>query len=156
MNQQQPQSTMSESSDVPIQNKMHSSLVQLLSTGSIMTKYPSIHTETANYMSELNKMKCKFKLVRISADWQTIEFHNIQQQSSHSMMPLKGKPPKVLPIGNMKHIDSSFSDANSPQQQHQQQRMFSNSKHSLDLFIYALDKNGKEIVIKLICQNTND
>merc|ERR1712228_165695 len=144
---QQQSMSDSHSSDIAIQNKMHSSLVQLLSTGSIMTKYPSIHTETVNYLMELNKMKCKYKLVRISADWQTIEFHNILQNSDQSMMPLKGKPPKVLPIGNMKHIDSSFNDSNS---------IFSKSKHSLDLYIYALDKNGKEIVIKLICQNIND
>ena len=147
---------VSEASDIPIQNKLHSSLVQLLSTGSIMTKYPSIHTETPNYMMELTKMKCKYKLVRVSSDWQTIEFHNIQQTADpNMMMPSKGKPPKVLPIGNMKHIDSSFNDSNSAHL-HQQQRLFSKSKHSLDLYIYALDKNGKEIVIKLICQNMND
>merc|ERR1712204_101604 len=151
----QMQVPQSDTSEIPIQNQMHASLVQLLSTGIIMTKFPSIHTETPNYMIELNKMKCKYKMVRISSDWQTIEFHNIQQ-NEHNLMPLKGKPPKVLPIGNMKHIDSSFNnDASSPHL-HQQQRVFSKSKHSQDLYIYALDKNGKEIVIKLICQNVSD
>ena len=96
-------------------------------------------------------MKSKFKLVRISSDWQTIEFHNVQQnQDNVNQMIGKGKPPKVLPIGNMKYIDSSFSD------KIKDQRVFSKSKHSKDLHVYALDKNGREIVIKLICETMND
>eukprot|EP01084_Bolivina_argentea_P054606 100136_1 len=119
-----------------ITSKLHFTLVQLLSGGSMMIKYPSIHTDIPNYLQEVDKMKSKYKLVRISSDWQTIEFCNVDANNK----PISAKLPKVLPLGNLRYIDSSFSDR------------FSKSK----LLIYGSDKNGKEIVIKLICQNRND
>eukprot|EP00485_Elphidium_margaritaceum_P014050 CAMPEP_0202731464 /NCGR_PEP_ID=MMETSP1385-20130828/187166_1 /ASSEMBLY_ACC=CAM_ASM_000861 /TAXON_ID=933848 /ORGANISM="Elphidium margaritaceum" /LENGTH=228 /DNA_ID=CAMNT_0049397765 /DNA_START=2597 /DNA_END=3283 /DNA_ORIENTATION=+ len=122
---------------------MDASLVQLLEQGTIMTKFPSIHTETANYMQALSRMKGKYKLLRMAPDWQTLEFHNIlcanggaQQQPQISLHATK--PPKVLPVANMRCVESVFAG---------------NCK---DLYIYALDKNGKEIAIKLICETFND
>eukprot|EP01083_Nonionella_stella_P099870 281008_1 len=127
-----------------IPQQLPSSMVQLLTTGSVMTKYPSIHTHTPSHLQELNKMKSKPKIVRVSPDWQTIEFHNIPNQSG----PKNAKPPKVLPIGNMKYVDSEHAN--------RKRTIAKPSMRSKELFIYGLDKNGKEIVIKLVCQNVID
>jgi len=159
-NQSSQHSLMGNNKYLAIRKIMHLTLVKLLENGSVMTKYPSIHTEKPDYLAQVSHMKAKPKLVRISNDWQTIEFHNIPQQmmdaaaatneQQQQILMKVNKPPKVLPISNMKSIDSSFSD------HIQNQRVFSKSRHSSDLLIFALDKNGKEIVIKLVCQNLND
>lgn len=145
------------SSEHSLASKMHSALITLLESGSVMTKYPSIHTSTPNHLAELDKMKSKPKLVRISADWQTIEFHNVQRNGKGANVVSTHKPPKVLPIGNMKRIESSFASMSSPSlMADKNRRVFSKKKHSKNLWIYALDKTGKEIVIKLVCPSVND
>ncbi len=67
-------------------------------------------------------MKPTFKLVRISCDWLTIEFHNVI--TNDTIINANNKPPKILPIGNMRHINSSFN-------QNINEKRFSKSKHSI-------------------------
>merc|ERR1719361_389352 len=145
------------SSEHSLASKMHSALITLLESGSVMTKFPSIHTSTPNHLVELDAMKSKPKLVRISADWQTIEFHNVKRNGKGANVVSTHKPPKVLPIGNMKRVESSFANVSSPSLvADKNRRVFSKKKHSKNLWIYALDKTGKEIVIKLVCETVND
>merc|ERR1712032_1115301 len=50
-----------KSSDVHISNKMHSTLANLLKVGSVMTKYPSVHTEHDNHLQIQMQKRSKYK-----------------------------------------------------------------------------------------------
>merc|ERR1712228_517677 len=147
-----PTTVHRKSSDVHISHKMHSTLAQLMKTGSVMTKYPSVHTEHSNYLEIQSQKRSKYKLVRMDADWENIEFHNIRsgdvEKEAQNIRLIKGKQPKRLPLGNIRYIDSSFSLT-------KKNSVFSTSKHSKEILIYASDRKGKEIVIKLVCLNQN-
>jgi len=150
---QKPTVVHRKSSDVHISHKMHSTLANLLKVGSVMTKYPSVHTDHANHLEIQSQKRSKFKLVRMDANWTNIEFHNIRsadiKKEAQNIHLIKGKAPKRLPLCNMKYIDSSFSRRNG------KQSVFSSSKHSKEILVYASDRKGKEIVIKLVCFNQN-
>merc|ERR1712228_744264 len=147
-----PTTVHRKSSDVHISHKMHSTLAQLMKTGSVMTKYPSVHTEHSNYLEIQSQKRSKYKLVRMDADWQNIEFHNIRssdvEKEAQSIKLIKGKAPKRLPLANIQCIDSSFSLTG-------KESVFSSFKHSKEILVYASDRKGKQIVIKLVCSNQN-
>lgn len=137
-----------------VRSRMPLSMITLMENGTIMNKFPSIHTSVADFEEQLSKMKSKSKHVCISRDWIYLEFHSISKTDASTPV-FKGKH-KMLPLTNVNKVVSSFAVVSSNKVRTASTPIFSKRNRTKALYVYALDKNEKEIVIKLECLAVND